>query len=498
MRRDDVANQTGRAAGEKRGDSRVRRYSSQGGQSIAQDMLWARVIAPSRISRKRAAYVAVEVVVATLVLFVICRLVDPADPLLVRTGFGWVWLVPIVLALRYGTIAGTASGLLLLACWYVSALGPIGPLTPGAHAGAHVRTAFPGAFFFGGFIATLLCGQFGDIWIGRQRQARVANDYLAERLSILTKNQFLLRLSHERLEQDLLARPATLRDSLGRLRALALRDDDPGALKGAARFLEATAQACQIETAALYEWRDGGVVATPAATVGSPFELDLADPLVVEALDKHALAHPRPAEGEVSGGDTRLQTRYQAVAPLLDAGGRRVALLVVERMPFLALTRDNLQFLLVLCGYYADGVRHAEITRALIEAFPGVPYDFALDYARLEHLHKDTGIESSLVALVFDASALSASLYEHVLRSRRSLDVQWPIAQQGQRAVLTLMPLSGEGAVDGYLLRIEENLRAQFGTDFETAHVATYSMRVGRAAPVEALLAFLRLCHVDR
>jgi hypothetical protein len=186
------------------------------------------------------------------------------------------------------------------------------------------------------------------------------------------------------------------------------------------------------------------------------------------------------------------------VAPLLDAGGRRVALLVVERMPFLALTRDNLQFLLVLCGYYADGVRHAEITRALIEAFPGVPYDFALDYARLEHLHKDTGIESSLVALVFDASALSASLFEHVLRSRRSLDVQWPIARQGQRAVLTLMPLSGEGAVDGYLLRIEENLRAQFGTDFETAHVATYSMRVGRAAPVEALLAFLRLCHVDQ
>jgi hypothetical protein len=83
-----------------------------------------------------------------------------------------------------------------------------------------------------------------------------------------------------------------------------------------------------------------------------------------------------------------------------------------------------------------------------------------------------------------------------VLRSRRSLDVQWPFEQDGQRAVLTLMPLSDEGAVDGYLLRIEDSLRAQFGTDFEAAHVGTYSMRVGAAGPVETLNGFLRLCRV--
>jgi len=59
------------------------------------------------------------------------------------------------------------------------------------------------------------------------------------------------------------------------------------------------------------------------------------------------------------------------------------------------------------------------------------------------------------------------------------------------------MPLSGESAVAGYLLRIEENLRAQFGADFESAHVATHAMHLDADAPVDALHHFLRLCHAE-
>lgn len=205
-----------------------RQREAQSGQSVSQDMPWARVFAPSGISGRRAAFIAMEVAVATIVMAGVCWFVDPADPLFLRTGFGWVWLLPVVFALRYGTLAGMASALCCCSRGMCR--------TRSARLGRTPHAVFPGGFFFGGFVLTLLCGQFGDIWIGRQRQARIANDYLAERLSILTKNQFLLRLSHERLEQDVLARPATLRDSLARLRSLALNDEDDGPLTGAARF----------------------------------------------------------------------------------------------------------------------------------------------------------------------------------------------------------------------------------------------------------------------
>jgi hypothetical protein len=459
-----------------------RRRGEPGEQSVHSDSPWARFFAPSQISRTRTAFVTAEVIVVTLVLLVVSWLIDPADPLLMRTGFGWVWLMPMIFGLRYGTLAGTASGLLLIAAWYVASMLP-----------ASGERIFPGGFVCGGFVFTLLCGHFGDIWIGRQRQVHIANDYLAERLSILTKNQFLLRLSHDRLEQDLLARPATLRDSLRRLRSLALNDEDSGPLKGAERFLTTVAQACQLETASLFAWTDATVSPAPVASVGVPVELDFSDPLVTEAIDKFALAYPQSN----TQASAQAQTRYRAVVPMLDAAERPVALLVVERMPFLAMTRDNLQFLTVLCGYYADSVRHAEISAALLQAYPHCPYDFALEYARLVHLSRDTGVQSSLIALVFDSSELSTSLHQQVLRLRRSLDAQWAIVTKTRRVVLTLMPLSGASAVAGYLLRIEENLRAQFGADFESAHVATHSMRVIADAPVDALRALLSLCHVD-
>ncbi|MEM5436303.1 PelD GGDEF domain-containing protein [Paraburkholderia diazotrophica] len=478
-----------------------RRHQRRQEQSVGAGSWWARVIAPPRGSTHHNLIATLETVVATLIAIAVCWAFDRDDPLLVHSGFGWVWIVPLVIALRYGSIAGVLSGLILLASWYV--LYPHGDGTP-AHASlAHMLTTaphtqlFPVSFFLGGFVVTMLCGQFGDIWITRLRQGRIANDYLAERLSILTRNQFMLRLSHERLEQDLLGRPATLRDSLARLRRIVL-DQEPTAtqqgaadLRGAQPFLDAAAQACQIEAASVHPWRDATLSTDVAASIGAPSAFDPDDPLVREALDTRTLVHV-----ESKANQDIARSNYVVVVPLMDAQKNPVGVLAVERMPFLALTRDNLQFLLVLCNVYADGVQHAVVTRETLAAFPSCPHTFALDYARLVHLKRDTQVQSSIVALVFHNDDESATLYEHVLRTRRALDVQWPLQDDGHRVVLTLMPLSGESAVDGYLMRIEENLRAQYGVDFEAARVAVHSMAVPADEAIAELRHLLERCDV--
>ncbi|WP_345816264.1 PelD GGDEF domain-containing protein [Paraburkholderia sp. PREW-6R] len=476
--------------------TRIKRRQAQ---SVGAGSWWARLISPPRGSMHRRAVTTLESVLATLLAIALCWLFRPHNPLLIHVGFGWIWIVPIVLALRYGSIAGAFSGLILLGAWYVlypgadvSSIGSIAHSLLESPPGAQ---AFPVGFFFGGFVFTLLCGQFGDVWITRLGQARMANDYLAERLSILTRNQFLLRLSHERLEQDLLGRPATLRDSLARMRAVTISKEPAIAqrgvvdLRGAQQFLDTAAQACQLEGARLYAWRDGKPNADAAAWIGSAFDLEPDDPLVREALETRTLVHI-----ESGAQESGAPSRYIACVPLVDAMKEPVGLLVIERMPFLALTRDNLQFLLVLCNYYADGVRHADVTRDMLEAFPDCPYEFALDYARLVHLYRDTRVRSSLVGLVFDGRDASTTWYEHVLRTRRALDVQWARGDGQHRTILTLMPLSGEGSIDGYLLRIEDNLRAQYGVDFESARIAVHTMVIADEEPVAALRRLLERC----
>src|SRR5690349_634485 len=171
------------------------RHRRRQAQSVGAGSWWARVIAPPRGSARRRTVAALETIVATLIAIAICWAFDHADPLLVQSGFGWIWIVPLVIALRYGSIAGVFSGLILLASWYVlypehgGASAPVS-LAHALMAAPHMRL-FPVSFFLGGFVITMLCGQFGDIWITRLRQGRIANDYLAERLSILTRNQFM-------------------------------------------------------------------------------------------------------------------------------------------------------------------------------------------------------------------------------------------------------------------------------------------------------------------
>ena len=447
---------------------------------------------------KRRAIALAETVVATSLAVGLCAVFVPDDPLLIQTGFGWIWILPALLALRDGTLLGAASGVILLAAWYLlhSGVDPAMPLSlvHGFMDSPNARR-FPIHFFFGGFVLTLLCGQFGDIWGTRLRQGQVAHDYLAERLAILTRNQFMLRLSHERLEQDLMSRPATLRDSLVQLRQFTLAQDSHAGetgdvpLRGAQSFLNAAAQACQFERASIHAWRGKGALAEAAAQVGEPFPFVPDDPLIREALDSHTLTHVASVTQQAAA-----QSAYVVCVPLVDALKQPIGLLVVHSMPFLALNSDNLQFLVVLCHFYSDGVRHAAVTRDILQAFPSCPYEFALDYARLARLARDTGITSALVALVFEHSERRETLFQHVLRSRRALDAQWVRRDERRLTVLTLMPLAAEGAVDGYLLRIEDNLRGQFGVDFEAAHVAVHAIAVPRDEPIGALRRLLRLC----
>ncbi|MBP6815378.1 MAG: hypothetical protein KA169_10850, partial [Burkholderiaceae bacterium] len=43
---------------------------------------------------------------------------SPADPFGLASQFPWLWIVPALLALRYGTVDGVLGTCLLLAAWF--------------------------------------------------------------------------------------------------------------------------------------------------------------------------------------------------------------------------------------------------------------------------------------------------------------------------------------------------------------------------------------------
>ncbi|WP_343548701.1 PelD GGDEF domain-containing protein [Ralstonia sp.] len=468
------------------GGRNERRRNAQG---IGASTWYGRLIAPA-VSSPSAVLETLGAVVAAIGLV---WLFVPDNPLLLGYGFPWMWLVPLILALRYGTLLGALAALVVLGAWAVF------------YGQTAAAGSFPRMYFLGGLMLVLIGGQYGDIWGARLSRARTVNGYLNDRLAALTKNHFLLRLSHERLENDLLAKPTTLRDTLTQLRNIALAAREHGTgdnapdvaqLPGAVPFLQWTAQACQLEVAAMVRVTGNRIDTEPVARVGTPFDIVADDPLIRHCIDTHTLGHPQAPELR-NVNNPEDSSRYVACAPVLSGADELIGLVVVHQMPFLSLSYENLQFLLVLLGYYADGVRHLTVSSEILDLVPDAPYEFALDLGRLARLHRDTGIDSSVVALIFDKDETSDALFESVVRSRRALDVVWQANGKNRRAIITLMPLSGAGAVSAYLVRIEDSLRAQFGVDFEGGRISVQTLHVTGEHPGEALQRFLSRCHLD-
>ncbi len=400
----------------------------------------ASLLAPKRASRLAW----LEVALFTLGGLALALVFQPSNPLLLDQPFPWLWLAPVLLALRYGTLAALAASTLLFLAWLL-----LDFLGRGSG-------AFPGQYFLGGLILTLIAGEFSDVWAGRLQRVREVNGYLAQRLESLTRRHYLLKLSHERLEQDMLVKPVTLRDTLRHLRQLTV-DGGGGPLPQAHELMRILGQACQLGVASLHAEVQGRLQLTPAASLGEAEALVLDDPLVAYALARNELSHVQSADF------CEADSRYLVVAPVLDASGGRLGLLAVSQIPFMALNAETLQFLSVALGYYADVIAMGPAVRELRRRYPSCPPLFAAELLRLERIRRDTGVNSALVALSFAPSLHQQGLFAEAVRLRRQLDVAWSLQGERQEVLLTLMPLYGHAAVDGYLLRLERRFHEGFG-----------------------------------
>ena len=407
---------------------------------------------------------------------------NPNDPFMVDLPFPWLWLAPTLLGLRYGTLAAFGSIGLIAGSWSLWDLLSQNP------------NLFPAHFFMGGLILSLIAGEFADVWIVRLKRVREANAYLNERLESLTRQHYLLKLSHERLEQDMLTKPMTLRDSIMHIREIMVTGlQDPSALPHANAVMHLLAQTCQLEVAALYPVNQGKVNKKADASIGTPQELDLDDALLTYALEKNELSHLQTESLQ------NAESHYLVVAPLIATNQQCLGVLVVERMPFLSLNQETLQFLGVLLGYYADNVKLIPLAMKILRDNPTCPIEFASELLRLERVQRESGLPSSITAFVISDSPHRQDIFAEMVRQRRQMDINWDIRLSDRDIIITMMPLHGDAAVTGYLLRSQKWLKEMFNApSFSDAKVTPYTALVNERPAADLLNKLLERCLVKQ
>lgn len=389
----------------------------------------------------------------------------PQDPLQVQGAFPWPWIAPMLLALRYGPMAGLGGAGVLLVVWL---------LLHWPH-----WDVFPQLYFLGGLITVMLVGEFSSVWQARTRRAETLQLYLDQRLEHLVRQHYLLRLSHDRLEQELIGRPMSMRDALSILRDTGRNSTDT--TFNTQELLRLLAQFCQIESAALYPITQGQLNPPALAQLGAYAGLDADDPLIVQALRELRLCH-------ISQSVATVQTsRYLVAAPLLDLAGQVYGLLVVQDIPFFALQSENLQTLQLLLGYYTDGLSMNALAQPIVTQYPQCPAIFAFEMQRLVHIYASTRVSSIIVVLQFQQRAIEQDLPQQVMRLKRELDEIWllhtPEYPQHQ-ALAVLMPLGNGATAEGYVHRLETWIQQKNQHNLAQAGVFPHVIPLNSQAPI--------------
>lgn len=385
-------------------------------------------------SEPRASVMVAETVLIPLIAVALGLFVYPTDPLWTLSSFPWSWLAPVVVALRYGPLAGLGSSSVLLAAW----LG----LNVGRYDG------FPQIYFLGGLILTMLVGEFSSLWQARTRRAETVQLYLDQRLEHLVRQYYLLRLSHDRLEQELIGRPMSMRDALSTLQRLGTPDQD--AQQGADTLLRLLSQYCQLESATIYAASFTGVKPNAVATIGPGAALQDEDPLVQQALETGKLCHISQLVA------TKQQSKYLVAAPMLDLGGEIYGLLLIEEMPFFSLQDENLQTINLLLGYYTDGLAMQALAAPIQQQLPDCPANFAFEIQRLIHVRASAKVSSVIVALEFISEKIESDLPFQIESLKRELDESWLIKGKKRQVLAVLMPLGDSATARGYIQRLEQ------------------------------------------
>ena len=393
----------------------------------------------------------------------------PEDPLLLTSGFPWLWLAPILIALRYGVMPGVFSAFGLVGDWALLSL-----LSEQA-------VDLPRAYFVGGVLVTLICGEFNAVWRNRIERRDETNIYLAERLNRLTRRYLLLRLSHDRIEQELLVKPGSLRDALLRLRELNPGANAENPLPGIEELLQLMSQYCQLDAAAIY-LPPGGKgesyeLAAPVAAIGPKQQtLQGNDPMLRKAMERRALVH-------IAEEDDASQL---VIAPILTADDSLIGLLAINHMPFFALNEENLQLVDLLLGYYADVVHSGSESQTLRQQLPGCPWQFIEELVRVRRIERRIGIASHVVVFRFGGDK-AYEIAAEVERMRRGLDVIWSIDQGETSTLAVLLPLSSTAASEGYILRIEQWLKERYGISGDTPDIGVVDIDLQREDAIPRL-----------
>jgi len=436
-------------------------------RSSLPDSNYARLVAPSTES---PLFAWSESILLTIVMLAIIYVFFPDDPMLHHAPFPWPWLLPLVLALRYGFIASLLSGVIITAALAL-------------HEGSHTLTLpFYRHYLLGGFILAILASEFHSVWQNRLYRAEQTLTYEKNRLEKLARRYFVTMTSHQQLEQSLIHKPVTLRSATEAIRELIQETGGEMTTQVAERLIDLLTHYCHINQASLYLKTDDGW--QPSASTHAPKPLNTNDPLVNNALEAQTTSYV--SVNKLNEFET---SDYLAIVVMTTSSDELLGLLVIEDMPFLSFTHASLQMITIMLCYYADELRAYKLASELVKTIP-CDVHFGSECVKLKRIFDNYNIPSTIVRFTIKHDDKTNDIIQQLHERRRGLDVVWERADKDHALtdIFILMPFTDTIMYEGFRKRIATWLENQYNIVLDKDTVSITNFMFAKGESINAML----------
>lgn len=387
----------------------------------------------------------IESVILSVTLIVVCYFLNAQDPLMLHASFPWVWLLPVLIGLRYGLLGSSITIAIYVVVMYLTVKY------------LYFDWSSYRAWFLGGSLTTIICNEYYAYWHRKQYKIVKKSDYLANRLESLSRAYSAMRISHDRLEESLITKPVTLRGAITELRTILTQHHGILNESSAALLMAILANTSMIGKAGLYLFNKKELNINPIGSIGKAESLITNDILVTRCLKTHDTFYVA-----INTLDENDVSHYLAVVPMMTADNHLLGLLAVTELPFSGMTDESLRIMTLLMAYFADELYATKESLAITKVYPDCPSFFAAELLRLQHLYKISGIDSTIFIYTFHDDKQGHRLRKTIKQQIRGVDVYWERDTAKGLQLLILMPLTLNGMVESYIARISTKIKLEF------------------------------------
>jgi hypothetical protein len=359
--------------------------------------------------------------------------------------FFWPMLGPILISLRYGFSKGfQCFAFLTVSMFFLKQL-----------MFEDINFSLP--ILIGSGLIIMITGEFTDYWRKSIKENELNYIYMEQKLQSFTQSYYLLKISHDQLEQRAASKIMSLRTSIQILQKTALTKVDNRLESLGDECLHILSDVVGMYEAGIYLVKDDLVQNNCISAIGKGHSLVLDDPMLLEMLDKKRIFTPANIHDVQDE-----ELHYQLVIPLVDSYNKLQGVVLAEKVKFVALTDANLALISLVASYMANFMCEKLYT-PILKPEQGKIFNQYLEQLHFNKLHY--GADSALVIFV-DKSPEQTLPIKKFIDYRRGADIYWNcFTPKGEHAMVALLPMTTVFEAKQFIDRLLSVVKDKYDAD---------------------------------